>query len=155
MILRCLVPFLLLSCLAGAQAPDTASAPASSQKSPAAAAEQKENTAAVDDATGPARMDPRVTEKIGNGVSAPVPLKTPQAKYTKEAKKKRIEGQCLVSIIVDAKGMPHNLRIIRPVGYGLDEAALAAIQKYRFKPAMKNGHPVAVQMAIEVNFRVY
>ncbi len=37
---------------------------------------------------------------------------------------------------------------------GLDENAIAAVQKYRFKPAMQNGHPVAVYLGIAVDFRV-
>ena len=155
---RCLAPLVFLGVFAGAQVPVPVTFGAHAdlqQNSPTAFAEQKDNASTADDSTAATRMDPRVTEKIGNGVSAPVPLKTPEAKYTREARKKKIEGHCLVSIIVDADGIPHNLKIIRPVGYGLDEAALAAIRKYRFKPAMKNGQAVAVQMSIEVNFRLY
>ena len=98
---------------------------------------------------------PYLVEKVGHGVSAPVPIKTPQAKYTREARKKKIQGACLVRLIVDANGNPQNLKLVRSIGYGLDEAALEAVKKYRFKPAMKSGQPVAVEMAIEVNFRLY
>jgi TonB family protein len=94
-------------------------------------------------------------EKIGHGVSAPVPVSTPQAKYSREARKKKIQGDCLVQVIVDAQGLPQNPRIVAPIGYGLDAAAVDAIKKYRFKPAMKDGHPVSVQMAIKVTFRLY
>lgn len=93
-------------------------------------------------------------ERIGNGVSVPVAIKTPEAKYTREAREEKIEGACLVSIVVDAKGIPQNLKVVRPLGHGLDEAALAAVKKYRFKPAMKDGHPVAVAIMIEVNFKL-
>ncbi len=78
-------------------------------------------------------------EKIGHGVSAPVPIKTPQAKYTREARKKKIQGPCLVMIIVDTQGVPQNAKVTRPIGYGLDEAAMDAVKQYRFKPAMKDG----------------
>ena len=98
---------------------------------------------------------PNLVEKVGHGVSAPVPIKTPQAKYTSEARKKKIQGACLVRLIVDANGNPQNLKLVRSIGYGLDEAALEAVKKYRFKPAMRSGQTVAVEMAIEVNFRLY
>ena len=94
-------------------------------------------------------------QKIGHGISAPVPMKTPQAKYTREARERKVQGVCFVSLIVDANGVPQNPRIVRPVGYGLDAAALDAIRKYRFKPAMKDKKPVPVMMTIEVNFRLY
>jgi len=41
------------------------------------------------------------------------------------------------------------------VGMGLDEKALEAVRRYRFKPAMKDGRPVAVIMTVEVDFRLY
>lgn len=106
-------------------------------------------------AVAPSPAPGQVLERIGKGVSAPVAIHTPQANYTREARKKRIQGPCLIWIIVNTAGVPQNLKVARPIGYGLDESALAAVRKYRFKPAMKDGHPVAVQMAIEVNFRLY
>lgn len=94
-------------------------------------------------------------QKIGGSVWAPVPLSTPQARYSYEARKKKIQGECLISLIVDADGMPQNPRMVRPVGYGLDEQALIAVRRYRFRPALKNGMPVPVMMSIQVNFRLY
>jgi periplasmic protein TonB len=52
-------------------------------------------------------------------------------------------------------GVPRNLRVLRSVAYGLDEAAVEAIKKYHFKPAIKSGQPVAVEMAIEGNLHLY
>lgn len=92
--------------------------------------------------------------KKGGIITAPIPISTPEAKYTIEAKKKRIQGICLVSLIVDAYGVPQNPRVVKSIGYGLDEAALEAVKAYRFRPATKDGHPVAVLMSIEVNFRL-
>jgi TonB family protein len=93
---------------------------------------------------------------VGNGVSAPVPLLTPDAIFSDQARRKRISGVCLISLIVDAHGMPKNPGIVRGVGYGLDENAIAAVHHYRFKPALKGGfEPVPVMLAIEVNFRLY
>jgi TonB family protein len=61
----------------------------------------------------------------------------------------------MISVIVDAHGYPRNPRVIRSLGMGLDEKALDAVQKYRFKPATKDGKPVAVMIGVEVDFRLY
>jgi periplasmic protein TonB len=46
------------------------------------------------------------------------------------------------------------LRVIRPLGLGLDQKAIEAVQKWKFKPGMKDGRAVPVQATIEVNFRL-
>jgi TonB family protein len=85
---------------------------------------------------------------------APVPISTPEAKYTAEARMKQIQGVCLITLIVNAYGNPQNIRVVRSLGYGLDETAIEAVRSYRFKPAMKDGHPTAIPMTIEVRFRL-
>src|ERR1700757_3282478 len=92
---------------------------------------------------------------IGGGVSAPVAIFTPEAEFSDEARRAKYQGVCLISLIVDAQGNPQNPRVVRPLGMGLDEKALEAVRKYKFKPAMKEGKPVPVMMSIEVNFRLY
>jgi TonB family protein len=61
----------------------------------------------------------------------------------------------MISVIVDARGYPRNPRVIRSLGMGLDEKALEAVQRYRFRPAMKDGRPVSAMINVEVNFRLY
>jgi TonB family protein len=92
--------------------------------------------------------------KIVNGVSAPVPLNDVKAEFSDEARRKHIEGVCLVTLIVDTHGNPVNLRVARALGYGLDQKALEAVRKYHFKPAMKGKVPVPVMITVEVNFRL-
>jgi len=61
-----------------------------------------------------------------------------------------------VGLIVDAQGNPQNVHILRALGMGLDDKAMDAVRKYKFKPAMRDGKtPVAVNLQIEVNFRLY
>lgn len=93
--------------------------------------------------------------KIGGAVSAPIPLIQPEAEFSEEARGKKISGSCWFSLIVDAQGMPQNVQETQQSGYGLDEKAFAALAKYRFKPAMKNGEPVAVNIKIEINFKTW
>ena len=89
------------------------------------------------------------------GVSNPIPIVSPEAEFSDEARREKYQGICMISIIVDAHGYPQNPRVVRSLGMGLDEKALEAVQKYRFKPAMKDGKPVPVMISVEVNFRLY
>ncbi len=94
--------------------------------------------------------------RVGGGVSAPVPLNQVEAESSDEARRAKYQGVCLISLIVDAQGNPQNPRVVRALGMGLDEKALEAVRKYKFKPAMKDGHvPVPVMITVEVNFRLY
>jgi TonB family protein len=93
---------------------------------------------------------------VGGGVSAPVPLNQVEAEFSDEARRAKYQGVCLISLIVDAQGNPQNPRVVRALGMGLDEKALDAVRKYKFKPAFKQGQgPVPVMITVEVNFRLY
>jgi TonB family protein len=87
--------------------------------------------------------------RVGGGVSAPVLIEAPAPMQ----KGRRIQGVCVVSLILDENGSPKNLRLVRGLTESADQAALDAVSNYRFKPAMKGKQPVAVRMIIEVNFR--
>ncbi len=93
---------------------------------------------------------------MGGGVSALVALNQVEAEFSDEARRAKYQGVCLISLIVDANGNPQNPRVIRALGMGLDEKALEAVRKYKFKPAMKaDGTRVPVMITVEVNFRLY
>jgi periplasmic protein TonB len=93
---------------------------------------------------------------VGGSVSQPIPLNQVEAEFSDEARRAKYQGVCLISVIVDAQGHPQNPRVVRTLGMGLDEKALEAVRKYRFKPAMKDGKtPVAVSINVEINFRLY
>ncbi len=94
--------------------------------------------------------------RVGGSVSAPVALNQVEAEFSDEARRAKYQGVCLISLIVDAQGNPQNPRVVRALGMGLDEKALEAVRKYKFKPAMKDGKtPVPVPITVEVNFRLY
>ena len=93
-------------------------------------------------------------EKVGGRVSVPVIVHSVVPEFTDEARRAKYWGVVLVSIIVDAQGMPRDLHVVHPIGMGLDQKAIEAVKKYRFKPAMKDGKPIAVPVKIEINFRL-
>jgi TonB family protein len=92
--------------------------------------------------------------RIGGGVSAPTVIHKVEPEYSEEARQRKFQGTVILFIVVDAEGKPRDLRVIRPLGLGLDQKAIEAVEKWKFKPGMKDGKPVAVQATIEVNFRL-
>jgi TonB family protein len=61
----------------------------------------------------------------------------------------------VLAMIVGPDGRPHDIRIQRGLGMGLDQKAIEAVQRWRFEPATKDGQPVAVQISVEVSFKLY
>ena len=93
--------------------------------------------------------------RVGGGVSAPRALSTPDPEYSEEARKAKYQGTVVLWLIVDQYGRPQNLKVARSLGLGLDQKAIEAVRQWKFEPAMKDGRPVAVQINVEVNFRLY
>lgn len=89
------------------------------------------------------------------GVSQPVPVFTPEAEFSDEARHQKYQGVCIISVIIDAQGNPQNPRVVQRLGMGLDEKAVDAVLRYRFKPAKKDGKPVPVRISVMVNFRLF
>ena len=72
--------------------------------------------------------------------------------YTEEAFIGRTQGSVGIHVEIDAEGVPRNLRVVRPLGLGLDEQALTALKQWRFRPARKDGANVACRVIYEINF---
>jgi protein TonB len=93
--------------------------------------------------------------RIGGGVSAPEVLFAPEPEFSEEARKAKVAGIVTVYLQVDTNGNPTHVRVVRGIGMGLDEKAMEAVRKYKFRPAMENGKPVTVEMNVEVNFQIF
>lgn len=93
--------------------------------------------------------------RVGGGVSAPRAIYSPDPVYSDEARKAKYQGTVVLWLIVGADGKAHEIRVARSLGMGLDEKAIEAVRQWRFRPALKDGKPVAVQINVEVNFRLY
>ena len=92
--------------------------------------------------------------QIGGDVSQPVPVYKPEPEYSEEARKAKYSGTVLLSLVIDEHGNTRDIHVVRPLGLGLDEKAIEAVAKWRFRPALKGGRAVAVQAQVEVNFRL-
>ncbi|MEG9432656.1 TonB family protein [Terriglobus sp. ADX1] len=64
-------------------------------------------------------------------------------------------GECVIGLVVEATGIPNDVHVVRSLGKAFDDSALKAVQQYRFQPAMREGHPVAVALNIAVNFQKF
>jgi TonB family protein len=92
--------------------------------------------------------------RVGGGVSAPTLLYKVEPEYSEEARKAKYQGTVILYIEVDPAGKARNVRVVRSLGLGLDEKAIEAVNKWKFRPGYKDGKPVTVAATIEVNFRL-
>jgi TonB family protein len=81
-------------------------------------------------------------------LSKPVPI------YTEEARTKRIEGEVLLEVVLEATGKLRVLKVVRGLGHGLDDAAVHAAEQIRFKPALKDGQPSDSTAVLHIIFQL-
>ena len=95
---------------------------------------------------------PNTVYRVAGDVSVPLLIHSVEQEYTEAARNAKISGTALVNLIVEPNGNPSHIRVVRGLGMGLDEKAIQAVQQYKFKPGMKNGKPVRVELNISLNF---
>ncbi len=81
-------------------------------------------------------------------------LSKPRPVYTEEARARRIEGDVALETLFHADGRAEVLRVVRGLGYGLDEAAAEAVRAIEFRPARRGGAPVDATLSVSVAFRL-
>ncbi len=89
------------------------------------------------------------------GVKPPKALHVPDPKYVELARQAKYQGTTVLWLVVDQTGHTQMIRIVRAIGMGLDDAAVEAVREWLFKPAELDGQAVAVEINIEVNFRLH
>src|SRR5208283_903851 len=102
----------------------------------------------------PVEVEPGVY-RPGHGVSIPKMIYGPEPAYTEKARKKKLQGVIVLQIVVTAEGTTRNVTVQKSLSPDLDESAIKTVSQWKFEPAMKDGQPVAVQIAVEVDFRLY
>jgi len=93
---------------------------------------------------------------VGRDISAPHVVSKIDPAYSDEARKIHYSGTVLLSLVVTPDGSPSNIQVLMPLGAGLDEKAVDAVNRWRFQAGTRksDGHPVPVLATIEVNFRL-
>ncbi len=99
--------------------------------------------------------DGELVFRPGKEIKLPQPIWTPDPSYTEPARMARLQGTALLRMTVDASGKPRDIRVLRPLGFGLDDMAVDAVREWKYTPAQRNAQPVAVRMNVEVQFRLF
>jgi protein TonB len=92
--------------------------------------------------------------RVGGGVSQPTVILKVDPEYSEEARKAKYSGTVMLAVVVDTEGHARDIHVVKSLGMGLDEKAIEAVEKWKFKPGMRSGQPVNVRATIEVNFRL-
>ena len=89
------------------------------------------------------------------GVTVPQVIFNPEPSFSDEARKAKAQGIVLLLVVVGKDGHTYDIRVGQSLGMGLDEKAIEAVNRWRFRPATLNGQPVATQIAVQVDFHLY
>jgi len=92
--------------------------------------------------------------RAGGDVSSPALISKVEPEYSDQARRAKYSGVVRLSVVIDENGIPTDIHVTGPLGLGLDEKAVQAVQHWRFRPGLKNGKPVKVRASIEVSFRL-
>jgi protein TonB len=88
-------------------------------------------------------------------VTVPQVIYNPEPSFSDEARKSKQQGAVILLLVVGGDGHTYDISVGRSLGMGLDEKAVEAVARWRFKPATLNGRPVATRIAVEVDFHLY
>jgi protein TonB len=90
----------------------------------------------------------------GAGISPPSLVREVTPLYTDEGRRRSIEGDVVLEVVVRSDGSVGNVRVLRRLGAGLDERAIEAVRQWRFSPARRQGAAVDVVVEVSVDFRL-
>ena len=104
---------------------------------------------------GDGAADNNSSPRLGKGMAPPKAISAPNPPFSEEARRAKYSGIAVLAFTVDKTGQVRNVRIVRPLGMGLDQKAVEAVSTWQFRPATKDGEPVDVQINAEVDFHLY
>ncbi len=93
--------------------------------------------------------------RMAKGTTPPRAISAPTPPFSDEARRAKYQGTGVLSLFVDRTGQVRNVRIVRPLGMGLDQKAVEAVSAWQFRPATKDGEPIDMHINVEVDFHVY
>jgi TonB family protein len=125
------------------------------QHQDAKANELSNRAAAIRKALVQPSAPPEGVYRIEGGVQSPRPISKTEPTYSDDARAAKLAGTSVLRIVIGADGVVRSPQIVRPLGLGLDESAIEAVNKWRFTPGTKDGRPVPVLATVEVNFRLF
>ena len=105
-------------------------------------------------ATRKARVMPEGVLRVGGDVKAPVVVQRIEPAYPEEARKARISGIVILEVIIDHTGAVKDVTVLKPLPFGLSEAAVDAVKQWTFAPGTLDGKPVDVLFNLTMNFKL-
>lgn len=101
-------------------------------------------------------LEPPVSATLGRNMTPPSPIYQPEPPYSKQARMHNIEGTVVITIVIGTDGNVTDAQLkSNPLGWGLDQEALKTVRTWKFRPATRDGKPVAVRVIVEVTFRLF
>jgi protein TonB len=88
----------------------------------------------------------------GSGIEPPRLLREVKAQYTEDARTRGVTGDVVLEIVIRSDGSVGDVKVLRGLGFGLDDRAVAAVRNWKFSPARRLGTPVDVIVEVEVEF---
>jgi TonB family protein len=85
---------------------------------------------------------------------APVLIEKSSPEYTRAARVAKIQGVVTLAFTISTDGVPNDIRVVQSLDPGLDQSAVDAVSRWRYRPGLRDGHPVEVKMTLQVNFRL-
>lgn len=90
-----------------------------------------------------------------NGVGVPTCIYCSDPKFPEPGRRRKTMGTVVLQVIVEPDGTATDIKVLRRIGYGLDEAAVEAVRNWKFRPALdQEGRPTRVMVITEINFRL-
>jgi len=92
--------------------------------------------------------------RVGGEVKAPVVVYKVEPVYPEEARRERVSGIVIIEALIDRTGAVKDIKVLKPLPFGLSEAAVDAVKQWVFKPGTLDGQPVDVLFNLTVNFKL-
>lgn len=103
---------------------------------------------------GPGHGGPGADSGASHSITAPALLYRTDPDFSDEARKAKLQGTVILLIVIDESGHPGQFKVLASPGLGLDQKAIEAVSKWRFRPAYRDGKPFATTARVEVNFHL-
>jgi len=105
------------------------------------------------DVVAASQPKPKSAEPVVKTLPAEITFK-PRPVYTEEGRQLKIEGEVLLDVVFSATGQIRIVKVVRGLGHGLDESAVRAAEKIRFKPALRDGQPADSEAVLHIVFQL-
>lgn len=115
---------------------------------------RKPGVAVVPLAAPPGGYDAAGPLRVGGDVKAPIVINRVEPIYSEDARANHVSGIVIVEAIIGKDGLVKNVQVLKPLPFGLDQAAVDAVRQWQFRPGTLNGVPVDVIFNLTVNFKL-